>query len=296
MQQFTGFVCVFLAGIGFGFLGIFGKLAFDSGMTVGQLLAFRFSMAAAILFLALILYRRTLLKLNMSQILISSILGIFGYAVFATLYFKSIQGLSVSLAALLLFTFPIFVNLESHFFLNEKMNQKQFMSLLLACFGLAVLLRGPVFFDSMISVFYAVSAAIVYSIYVIISGKYQQSVHPLSSSFYVILSAAVALCAFHQIDILTIAGLSQKQFFYIFGLAVICTIGPIILFLIGLQHLSSSKASIVVMVEPVVAAIAAWAILDEKLRPFQYVGMALILCALKLNVKFNVKLNAKSEN
>jgi drug/metabolite transporter (DMT)-like permease len=289
MRQFTGFICVILAGVGFGFLGIFGRLAFNSGMTVGQLLTFRFSIAAMVLFFGLLIFKKSALKLNFRQILISSCLGVFGYAVFSTLYFKSIQGLSVSLAALLLFTFPLFVNLGSHFILKEKMTLKQLISLLLACAGIAILLWGPVFFDSMFSIIYAVSAAIAYSIYVLVSGKYQQGVDPFSSSLYVIFSAAVALSVFHRVNIFEIFDLNHNQIFYVLGLSVVCTIVPIILFLIGLQHLSSSTASIVVMIEPVVAALAAWIILDEKLRPLQYVGMALVFVALNLNVKLNSK-------
>lgn len=147
MQQFTGIICIILAGIGFGFLGIFGRLAFDSGISVGELLTFRFTFAGLILFLGLLSFKRSLLRLSRKQFLISLGLGAGGYAVFSTLYFKSIQGLSVSLAALLLFTFPIFVNLGSHFILKEKMSRKQLLSLVLACFGISILLWGPVFFD-----------------------------------------------------------------------------------------------------------------------------------------------------
>jgi drug/metabolite transporter (DMT)-like permease len=53
--------------------------------------------------------------------------------------------------------------------------------------------------------------------------------------------------------------------------------------LAGLQRLSSSKASLVVMIEPVVAAIAAWVILDEKLSLAQAAGALLVLFSLFLN-------------
>lgn len=296
MKKWTGFIYVILAGIGFGFLGIFGRLAFNSGLTVGQLLTFRFSLAALILFFGLLIFKSSLLKISLKQFLISCGLGAFGYAVFSTLYFKSIQGLSVSLAALLLFTFPLFVNLTNHFFLNQKMNLKQFMSLLLACLGICLLLWGPVFFDSVIYILYAIGAAVAYSVYVLISGRYQQGVHALTSSVYVILSAAVALAVFHQTNLLSFTALNQNQVLYVVGLSLICTIFPIAFFLMGLQRLSSSKASIIVMIEPVVAALAAWVILGEKLRPLQYFGMALVMCALMLNSRLNYQLNSKSKN
>lgn len=289
MQQFTGIICVILAGIGFGFLGIFGRLAFDSGVTVGELLTFRFTLASLMLFLGLLVYKKSLIRLNLKQILISAALGSGGYAVFSTLYFKSIQGLSVSLAALLLFTFPIFVNLGSHFILKQRMTQKQFFSLILACLGISILLWGPVFFDSMVFIIYALAAAVAYSIYVLVSGQTQQNVHPLSSSLYVITAAAITLALFHQPDFSRLMQFTSQQMFYIFGLSIICTILPLTLFLIGLQHLPSSQASILVMIEPVVAALAAWLVLGEKLKPLQYFGMALVFVALILNAHKNQK-------
>lgn len=39
------------------------------------------------------------------------------------------------------------------------------------------------------------------------------------------------------------------------------------------------------MIEPVVAALAAWLILGEKLSTFQYVGMFLVFFSLALNSK-----------
>ena len=278
-----GFVFVLLAGVGFGFLGIFGRLAFQSGLSVGELLTFRFTLAALLLAAGLAVYKPALLKLPLRQILISAALGVFGYAVFSTLYFKSIEGISVPLAALLLFTFPIFVNLGSHFILKERMSRLQLISLVIACLGLGILLWGPVIVNSFASVVYALLAAITYSVYVLVSGKLQKNVHPLSSSLYVIISAALALFFFHQPQFSKAIELSRQQIFIIAGIALISTIGPLTLFLAGLQRLASGKASIVVMIEPVVAAGAASLLLNENLTEIQILGSLLVLVSLTLN-------------
>lgn len=283
MREVIGFIYVLLAGVGFGFLGIFGRLAFQSGLSVGELLTFRFFLATIIMILGLALLKPQYLKLNLKQITVSALLGIFGYAVFSTLYFKSIEGISVPLAALLLFTFPIFVNLGAHFILKERMTKRQFISLIIACVGLGILLWGPLVVNSLASVIFAVTAAVTYSIYVLVSGRYQKDVAPLSSSLYVIAFAGFALYLFHQPDLAKITTLSSQQMAIIAGIAVVSTIGPLTLFLAGLQKLSSSKASIVVMIEPVIAAIAAWLLLQEQLSLLQLLGAALVMVALVLN-------------
>lgn len=285
MQQALGFIFVLLAGVGFGFLGIFGRLAFQSGLSVGELLTFRFALAALILFIGLLFYKPKLLKINLKQLAISAALGIFGYAVFSTLYFKSIEGISVALAALLLFSFPIFVSLGAHFILKERMPRRQVFSLLLACVGLMVLLWGPLVVHSLASVVFAIAAALAYSVYVLVSGRYQQKVPPLTSSLYVIISAGLALFIFHQPSFSRIPHLTSHQVLIILGIAVVSTIGPLALFLAGLQKLSSANASIIVMIEPVVAALAAWLLLGEQLTVQQSLGGGIVLLALFLNAR-----------
>lgn len=278
-----GFLFVLLAGIGFGFLGIFGRLAFVSGLSVGELLTYRFVMAAFLLGAMLLFFKPQLLVMSRKSILISTLLGVFGYAVFSTLYFKSIEGISVALAALLLFTFPLFVNIGAHFFLKERMTRKQLICLGVACLGLVILLWGPIFVNSLNAVFCALAAAITYAIYVLVSGKLQKDVNAFSSSLYVISSAAIALYLFHGPSLIKMLEMSRHQKLLLLGLAVVSTIGPLTLFLAGLQRLSSSKASIVVMIEPVVAAIAAWIILDEQLSWLQTIGALLVVGALIAN-------------
>lgn len=285
MSQFVGFIYVLLAGIGFGFLGIFARLAYQRGLNVGDILVWRFVLASVILWVSLLIYKPSLVRISLRQFFISVGLGSLGYAVFSTLYFMSIRGISVSLAALLLFTFPIFVNIGAHFFLNEKLKRLQVISLLLACAGIGILVWGPLFVDSIRFVFYALGAAVAYAIYVLVSGRYQRGVQPITSSLYVITSAAVTLFLFHTPSVAKMYGFGFDEFFIIFGLATLCTVGPLTFFLSGLQRLSSSKASIVVMIEPVVAAIAGWVVLQERLSSLQMAGAALVIVALVLNVK-----------
>lgn len=283
MNRTLGYFFVLLAGIGFGFLGIFGRLAFQSGMTVGELLTFRFATASALLWIGLLVFKPSLTRLSLKQTIVSALLGIGGYAVFSTLYFESITGVSVPLAALLLFTFPVFVNLGAHFVLKHRMTKIQGISLLLSCVGLGILLWGPMFVNSKVAVLYGLGAAVVYAIYVLVSGQVQKNVPPLSSSLYVITSATVALYLFHQPDISRLSEFTTLQWTCIIGLATISTIGPLTFFLAGLQRLPSSQASILVTIEPVVAAFAAGIILGEHLTNLQLVGAAIVIAALILN-------------
>ncbi|WP_158320347.1 DMT family transporter [Pseudobdellovibrio exovorus] len=282
-QQLLGFICVLLAGAGFGFLGIFGRLAFQSGLSVGELLSFRFILASLLMGIGLLLFKPQLLRISKNQFFVCAGLGILGYAVFSTFYFKAIEGISVPLAALLLFTFPVLVNLGAHFIFKERLSIRQWISLSIACVGLGILLWGPLIINSAIAVMFALAAALSYAVYVLVSGRYQKEISPITSSFYVIVFATIALCIFHRPDFGKISTFTAEQFLIISGIALISTIAPLALFLTGIQKLSSSKASIIAMIEPVVAAVAAALLLNEQLSGLQLVGAILVLLALVLN-------------
>lgn len=278
-----GFLFVLLSGLGFGFIGVFSRLAFQNGLNVGELLFWRFLTASFILGLSLFIFKRDWLKLSKPQILISMALGCLGYAVFSSFYFKSIEGLSIPLAAMILFTFPIFVNIGSFFFFKEKLSRQQIISLVIASIGLVILLWGPIFVESTVAVVYGLGAALTYAVYVLVSGRVQKNVNPLSSSFYVISSAALTLFVFHRPDVSSVTEFSLIQMTSILGLALICTIGPLTLFLAGMQHIPSSQASVIVMIEPVVATISAWIFFSETMGPQQMIGAIIVLFAMFLN-------------
>jgi drug/metabolite transporter (DMT)-like permease len=279
------FIEILLAGIGFGFLGVFAKLAFAAGLSIGELLTYRFFLSSILLWISLSIFRRDLIKLQLRQILISCFLGIAGYAVFSTMYFKSIEGVSIAIAAMLLFTFPIFVNLGAYFFLKEKMHQTQWISLFLALFGLTLLLWGDMNINKISSLFWGLGAALSYSVYVLISGVAQRKVHPLSSSLYVITAAAVTLFLFHKPALNRISFFHWKEFSYILSISIFCTIMPLTLFLSGMQKITSSRASIFVVIEPVTAALAGWFILGESLELHQMIGACIVLSGLALSRK-----------
>ncbi|MFN7729510.1 MAG: DMT family transporter [Bdellovibrio sp.] len=128
MKSWKGPLQVLISGSCFGLLGIFAKWAYHFGFSVGELLTLRFLFASLVLGVSLLLFRPAWLLLPGKQILISLLLGLLGYAVFSTLYFESIKEMTVGLAALLLFTFPLLVNIGSVIFLNERLTKLRLAS------------------------------------------------------------------------------------------------------------------------------------------------------------------------
>lgn len=281
--RLRGSIEISIASVGFGFLGVFGKWAFSSGLSVGELLTYRFSLAALLIWIVLLLFKPSWVKLSKKEILITALLGIFGYAFFATLYFKAIEGVSVTLAALLLYTYPFWTNVFSHFFTHDKISKKEALCLLAASAGLVLLLWGNIEVKNIWAIFAGLASAISYAIYVLLSGHLQKNVRPISSALYVITFGAIALALFHRPHFEQIRQLSSFQVSTILGIALICTILPLSLELAALQKLKGKEVALLMMIEPITAAIMGALIFHESLSLRQGLGALTIAIALVIN-------------
>lgn len=281
--RLRGSLEISLASVGFGFLGIFGKWAFASGLSVGEFLTYRFSLAALLMWIFLLLFKPDWVRLSKKEILIAALLGILGYAFFSTLYFTAIEGLSVTLAALLLYTYPFWVSLFSHFFTHDKISKMEARCLVGATVGLLLLLWGHIEIRNAWALLAGLGSAISYAVYVLLSGRLQKNVRPISSALYVITFGALALGLFHQPPLSKVHLLSGFQVSTILGISLICTIMPLTFELAALQKLKSKEVALLMMIEPLTAVILGSWIFKEVLRGHQILGALIIGVALVIN-------------
>lgn len=282
-NQWVGIVQILLSGICFGFMGLVARYAYDFQFEIGELLFYRFLIAASILGAVLLIFRSRSLRVNRRELFVCMALGILGYAVFATLYFTAIKGVSVPLAALLLYTFPVMVLLGAHFFLHERITSTQMWALPLAVIGLLCLLWGEIQVQSWSAVVAGLLSAVMYSIYILFSRRYQRNISSLTSGFYVMLFAGLALYCVNQPDLSRIPQIRFEEWSVLFVIGVVCTILPMVLFLAGLQKLPSSQAAFLSSAEPLTAAIVAYLFLGESLSLLQIAGGICVIGSMILS-------------
>ncbi|MES2964930.1 MAG: EamA family transporter [Bdellovibrionota bacterium] len=284
-----GVVEVALAGFCFGFLGIFGRFASRNGLELGELLTYRFAVASGLLALTLLVLDRKKLLVSRRQIVVCAGLGILGYAIFANLYFTAINGVSVALASLLLYTYPIHVAIGARVLFGEKLSRAQTIALPVALGGLLFLLGGPGTWSSSgdggtsaktFAIVAGLGSALCYAFYILASSRLQRTIDPLTSGTYVMFFAALGLFVFHRPDLSRVPELDFAQASIIMGIAVVCTIAPLVLFLSGLQKLGNNEASLLSTVEPLTAAAMGALILGETLATREWIGGALVIAAL----------------
>jgi drug/metabolite transporter (DMT)-like permease len=267
----------------FGAMGVFGKLAYEEGATVGTLLATRFVLAAALLWLIVLCTggARRLRALSRRDVAIALALGAVGYGAQAGAYFAALERLDASLLAMLVYTFPAIVTVAAIALGRERASRRTGFALALASSGLALVLTGAASgaLDGL-GALLGLGAALVYSAYILTSEGIATRVEPLVLGALVCTGAAATLTlAGLAGDDLHLAGVSATGLGWLGGIAVVSTVGAILLFFAGLRRVGPTAASILSTIEPVVTVGLAFVVFDEALGPAQIAGGALVLAA-----------------
>jgi drug/metabolite transporter (DMT)-like permease len=284
MRQ-LGILQVLLSGFCFGFLGLFGKKAYELGLNPGEFLALRFLVAATLLGLFLLMRAPTSLRLPLTALVRCVLLGVLGYAVFSSCYFEALGGLSVSLTVLLLYTYPVIVCLGAWAFFGERLGRYELGALPPVCLGLALLVWGEMEVRSGIALVFGFLSSLFYSAYILASSRWLKGHPPFVTAFYIMASAGVVLGLVHfRAGLLPLA---PGVIPVVLGTAFVSTLLAMSLFLAGLQKLSNSEVSLLSTAEPVTGVALATLFWGESLTQAQWSGGALVIFGMLLVARAN---------
>lgn len=212
-------------------------------------------------------------------------MGIASYLFFNYCYMTSIGINSLSVAALLMYTSPIWVTAAGAIFFKEKLTLRKIIALIAAMGGCALVsLQGQVAMTSA-GLIYGLLSGFGYALYSIFGSIAVKRVQPLTATFYAFLAASVAgiplLFVMPGCD--TIAHMSTPTGALLgIGVGVVCTLLPYILYTTGLKCLTSGEASVISITEPVVASIVGLTVFGEGITLWGGIGMLIVIGALVL--------------
>jgi len=277
-REREGLLLCLVSAAGFAAMPIFGRKAFATGLELTPMLSLRFLLAAAMLW-ALIAIRRRPLG-SWRNVAFGTLLGLCGYSVQAGLYFGSIQRIDVSLASLILYTYPALVTVAAFALGRERATRRKLAALALASSGVALVVGGGTGAIDWVGAAMAFGCAIFYTAFILASDRVAATTPPLAFAASVATGAAFG---FTVVALLS-GGIhaSEEGVMWVALIASLSTVMPIVLFMAGLARVGPSTASIASTVEPVFTVALAWIVLGELLGPLQLVGGALVLSAVVL--------------
>ncbi|MBK8784808.1 MAG: DMT family transporter [Anaerolineales bacterium] len=277
MRRIIGILLIAISAASFGTLAIFGRYAYNDGMDIYTVLFLRFGISASFMTVILLLRKEHFPRGRILAQLVG--MGALGYVGQSFLYLTAINYASAGLVALLLYLYPFFVAVLSMIFLREVITRVKVIALVLALFG-AALTVGPVS-GQLIGALMAITAALIYSIYIIVGTGVMKHVTPVQSSTVIFASAGAVygLLAFSKGPHFPA---SNSGWLAMLGIIVVSTIIPVVTFLAGLERVGPTNAAMLSTVEPIVTVLLAAWLFGDKLLPIVMVGGGLILVAVIL--------------
>lgn len=287
----TAPVFVLAAGTLWGSMGIFVRKLSTYGFSSIQIASLRIFFGALIFLIITAVWKRELLKIKWKDLGLFAGMGILSLLLFTICYFTTINMASLSVAAILLYTSPIWVMLMSLICFKEKMTGKKILAAAMAFAG-CVLVSG-IGGDSRISLKIIVTgllSAVGYGLYSIFGTFALRKYPPLTVTTYAFLfGAAGALFVSRPAEIVNLVRNSHETGFLIFLIvltAFVTAVLPYLLYTMGLFFMRASSAAIIASIEPVVATIAGTAVFREKMTAASLAGILLVIGAIVvLNLK-----------
>jgi drug/metabolite transporter (DMT)-like permease len=287
VNRFVGVILIAISAAAFGTLGILGRFAYAEGLDALSIMALRFSLSALVL-LAVLAARRELLPRGWTLIRLIG-MGAVGYVGQAYAYLTALKYASPGLVALLLYLYPVFVVILTVIWLREPINRIKIFALGLALTGIALTV-GPAG-GQLPGILLAVSAAAIYSVYIIFGTKVMRKVSAIQSSAVIFFSAGVTS------GLLMIANGAHPPktgtgWAVIASIVMIATVLPVATFLAGLRRIGATNAAMLSTLEPVVTVLLAALLLGEILKPVTLLGGGLILAAVLILMRGELRRTA----
>ena len=279
----TASLSVLAAGTLWGTMGIFVRHMNSAGLQSPEIVQLRILTGLAVVGLYLLLRDRSLFRVRLRDLWCFFGTGIVSLLLFSFCYFTAMNHTSIAVAAVLLYTAPIFVMLMSLLLFRERLTGRKALSLLLAFAG-CVLVSGLGSGDavSLPGLLLGLGAGFFYALYSIF-GRYavDRGYSSWTITFYTFLFCAVGgmfLADWTAIGTAVSAGGTLPL--WILAMGVVTAFFPYVLYSSGLQQMESSKASILASVEPVVCALVSVFLFRESIGFGGIAGIALVLAAI----------------
>lgn len=279
-----GVIFIFLAACGYATVALFGRWIFDHELPMYAVLTWRFAGAALIFHLWKFYSCRQPVPFKAKSACF--LMGMFADALQTSLFFFSIAYVGASIAALLLYTFPLFVFLIQRFFFHEPASKIQWISLSLSLTGCLFIINPfqEISFssDNFQGIWFGLATGLTYAFYLCFGAHFTKTIPPTASAAYLTSGAAISFFLITLTRGELLFPSLPSEWLLSFLIVLIATVIPLFFLVKGMQLLGATQTALLFTLEPIVTIIFAVLFFNESLVGTKIVGSLLILSSAVL--------------
>ena len=288
MKQFAALLPV-MAGVLWGSVGVFLRKMTAFGMDNSTVMFARMSFGIVIMFVGFLVVDKSLLKLRKKDLAIILLGAIGGNLGLSYLYNEAMNRLTLSFAAVLLSTFPIFVIFFAAILFKEKVTGRKVICMCVAIVG-CVLVSGFLEGSSAVSwtavgVAAGIASSFCYALYSITSKVIlQRGYHSLTITFYFMLLVGLVMMPFTEFHVLGefIKAAPAGKTIFLLSHSALCAVVPYVIYTMSFKYMDAGKVAILAAIEPAAAMVFGAVFFNEIPTVLMVGGMFLTIAALSV--------------
>lgn len=282
-----GTALILVSSVCFGSSGTIAKPTMLAGLSPQQVAAARIGLAAVVLVLGMAIFRPRLLRVRRAEWPLLLGYGLLGVAGVQLCFFVAAGRLPVGIAILLEFTSPVLIALWTRFVRQVRLPRAMWLGIALAMLGLALVAEAweGLSLDA-VGFLAGLGAAVCSAAYFLIGEHGATTRDPMGMVTWGMVIGAIAVCAVSPPWTMSAALLGAPAVLgpwhppvwaLLVAVALFSTVLAYALGTTALRYLPAAVASVIGLLEPIVATATAWALLGESLSWVQLLGALVLL-------------------
>lgn len=267
----------------YAFGGVIAKDLFRAGIAPSELAELRAIFSFAVLLLVLALFGRRHLRVHRADLPFLALFGALGIAAVNGTYYESISRLPLGVALAIQYTAPLVLLVIARG-TGRRVGGRLWVAAALALIGCTVVVGA---YDAHLrdvnaeGAAVAVLAMLTFAAYLLMAERILRTHTPWTLLLYGLLFASIAWSAYRAPTRLP-WDLALTYWPGLVGVVFVATLFPYVLTLGAVSLLPAARVGLTATFEPVVGAVAGFALLGEVLQPPQIAGGVLVLAAIAL--------------
>ena len=275
-------IFIIAAAVGWGCIGLATRPLGNAGLSSLQITIVRLIFTTLIMSLYLVVRNRKLFIIKLKDLPLFVLAGI-NFFCLLFFYISAIkENNSSSVAAMLLYTSPIWLTILSRIIFKEKITWVRIVALLGTMCGCCLLMLTQPLSVSLLGVVFGLLSGVSQALYSVFGKKLTSRNAAETNTFYTFLFATLCSLIFiSPIEIGTFVkdnlSLSITAFSF---LVVLMTVVPYTLYIAGLKNISVGVAGIICILEPIVASVLGFIVFSDPVNIWSILGIVIVIASL----------------
>lgn len=280
-----GYISIVVASVLWGTMGILAKFAYGYGIRPELLIALRLSVGFVTMSVILLLFSRGSLRVRRGDVFLLFVFGVFGVACQRLAYFFAISLTTATVAAILFYTYPVFVSIFALFVFRERIGFGEVLAIVLTFLGVAFVVRV---YDvaslrvSFAGILFGLASSLLFVLYFVLTKRFRKRYESWTLTLIGEGVGTMVMMPVAAVSFSEIAVFPAELWVLILAIAWFPSLLAYVLYSYAVRFVKASKGSILSVIEPLSAAVFSTVFIGERLEALQIFGIGLALAGVAL--------------